>query len=164
MIREHARRYGLGRRRMQKAFSLVELMIVVAIIGILAALCMPYLHNHAAEAKEAAAKDNLRVFRDAIEFYAVRHNDTAPGYPGHDRTAVPTEDSFRLQLVVEANCLRKLPTNPFNNLETVRVIKDAEAFPSDGTGNYGWIYQPATRTIRLDWPGNDSVGVPYISY
>jgi prepilin-type N-terminal cleavage/methylation domain-containing protein len=149
---------------MQKAFSLVELMIVAAIIGILAALCMPYLHNHAAEAKEAAAKDNLRVLRDAIEFYAVRHGDTAPGYPGHDRTAVPTADSLRLQLTVEASCLRKIPANPFNNLDTVRIIRNAEAFPSDGTGDYGWIYQPATRKIRLDWPGQDSEGVPYLSY
>jgi len=148
---------------MQKAFSLVELMIVAAIIGILAALCMPYLHNHAAEAKEAAAKDNLRVLRDAIEFYAVRHGDTAPGYPGHDRAAVPTADSLRLQLTVEASCLRKIPANPFNNLDTVRIIRNAEAFPSDGTGDYGWIYQPATRKIRLDWPGQDSEGVPYLS-
>jgi prepilin-type N-terminal cleavage/methylation domain-containing protein len=149
---------------MRQAFSLVELMIVVAIIGILAALTMPYLHNHAAQAKEAAAKDDLRVLRDAIEFYAVRHGDTAPGYPGRDRTAVPTDDSLRLQLTVEANCLRKMPANPFNNLDTIRMIKNGEAFPSDGTGAYGWIYQPATRNIRVDWPGKDSSGVPFLSY
>lgn len=149
---------------MQKAFSLVELMIVTAIIGILAALCMPYLHNHAAQAKEAAAKDNLRVLRDAIEFYAVRHSDIPPGYPGRDRTAAPTEDSLRLQLTVEANCLRKIPVNPFNNLGTVRMIRNGDAFPSEGTGGYGWIYQPATRNIRLDWPGQDSSGVSYLSY
>ena len=149
---------------MRRAFSIVELMIVVAIIGIMAALCMPYLHNHAAEAREAAAKDNLRVLRDAIEFYAVRHGDTAPGYPGRDRTAVPTADSFRLHLVVEAACLRKIPSNPFNNMDTVRMIKNGDAFPSDGTGDYGWIYQPATRNIRLDWPGQDSAGASYITY
>ncbi len=149
---------------MRRAFSLVELMIVVAIIGILAALCMPYLHNHAAEAKEAAAKDNLRILRDAIEFFAVRHGDVAPGYPGHDRTATPTEDSFRLQLTVEAACLRKLPANPFNNLDTIHMIPNGDAFPAEGSGNYGWIYQPSTRNIRLDWPGNDSAGVPYLSY
>lgn len=149
---------------MRKAFSIVELMIVVAIIGILAALCMPYLHNHAAEAREAAAKDNLRVLRDAIEFYAVRHGDTAPGYPGHDRTAVPTADSLRLQLVVEAHCLQKIPANPLNNLDTVLMIKNEGAFPSDSTGSHGWIYQPGTRNIRLDWPGKDSAGVAYITY
>jgi prepilin-type N-terminal cleavage/methylation domain-containing protein len=149
---------------MRKAFSLVELMIVAAVIGILAALSVPYLHNHAAEAKEAAAKDNLRVLREAIKFYAVHHNDTPPGYPGNDRGAQPTEDSFRLQLILEQNYLRKVPPNPFNGLETLHIIGNAEGFPAEATGDYGWIYQPATGTIRLDRPGADSDGVQYLDY
>ena len=149
---------------MRKAFSLVELMIVASIIGILAALCVPYLQNHAAQAKEAAAKDNLRVLREAIKFYAVHHGDTAPGYPGNDRNAAPTEDSLRLQLIVESNYLRKIPVNPFNDLDTIHFIKNGQAFPAAATGNYGWVYQPATTTIRLDWPGMDSAGATYFDY
>jgi prepilin-type N-terminal cleavage/methylation domain-containing protein len=149
---------------MRNAFSLVELMIVAAVIGILAALSVPYLHGHAAEAKEAAAKDNLRVLREAIKFYAVHHNDTHPGYPGNDRSAQPTEDSFRLQLIIEQNYLRKVPRNPFNDLETLHIIGNAEGFPAEATGDYGWIYQPATGTIRLDWPGTDSAGARYLDY
>lgn len=149
---------------MRKAFSLVELMIVAAIIGILAALSIPYLHSHAAQAREAAVKDNLRVLREAIKFYAMRHSDTGPGYPGHDRSAAPTADCFRLQLTIEENCLRKIPANPFNDMDTMRMIGNYEAFPAAGTGDYGWIYKPATGDIRLDWPGQDSQGVPYLSY
>jgi prepilin-type N-terminal cleavage/methylation domain-containing protein len=147
-----------------RAFSITELMIVVAIIGILAALVVPYVRNHAAEAKDAATKDNLRVLRDAIKFYAVRHGDTAPGYEGDDTGVAPTADCFRRQLIVEQECLRKIPANPFNNLDTIRIIGDADAFPAQGTGAYGWIYQPATETIRVDWPGADSQGVPYTEY
>ena len=139
-------------------------MIVAAIIGILAALSVPYLHNNAAEAKEAAARDNLRVLREAIKFYAVHHNDTGPGYPGNDRSAQPTEDSFRLQLIVEQNYLRKVPRNPFSGFETLHIIGNAEGFPAEATGDYGWIYQPATGTIRVDWPGTDKDGVRYLDY
>jgi prepilin-type N-terminal cleavage/methylation domain-containing protein len=149
---------------MRKAFSLVELMIVAAIIGILAALSVPYLHNHAAEAKEAAARDNLRILREAIRFYAVHHGDTAPGYPGNDRNAAPTEDSLRLQLIVDAKYLRTIPPNPFNKLDTVRIIGNADAFPAQATGDYGWIYQPAAGNIRVDWPGEGADGVLYIAY
>lgn len=149
---------------MRNAFSLVELMIVAAVIGILAALSVPYLHNHAAEAKQAATKDNLRILREAIEFYAVHHNDTAPGYPGNDRRASPTESSFRLQLIVEQNYLRKVPRNPFNDLDTLHIIGNADGFPAEATGNYGWIYQPATGTIRVDWPGKDNTGTRYLDY
>ncbi|MBN1506105.1 MAG: prepilin-type N-terminal cleavage/methylation domain-containing protein [Sedimentisphaerales bacterium] len=149
---------------MRSAFSIAELMIVAAIIGILAALSIPYLHNNAADAKEAAARDNLRVLREAIKFHAVHHNDTAPGYPGNDRSVQPTEDNFRLQLIIEQNYLRKVPSNPFNGLETLRIIGNAEGFPTEATGGYGWIYQPATGTIRLDWPGADNGGMRYLDY
>lgn len=150
---------------MRKAFSLVELMIVAAVIGILAALCAPYLQDHAIEARRAAAKDNLRVLREAIRLYAVHHADTPPGYPGNSRSASPTEDSFQLQLTTdEQYCLRMVPDNPFNDLNTLHIIADDDLFPVQATGNYGWVYQPATGTIRLDWPGADGSGVLYFEY
>ena len=150
--------------RMTKAFSIAELIIIVAIIGILAALAVPHLRSHATEAKETAAKDNLRVLRDAISFYAVHHGDVAPGYEGDDPDVEPTATCFIRQMVDEANYLRKIPANPFNDLDTVRIIKDDDPFPTRGTGDHGWIYQPATGTIRVDWPGKDLKGVAYIEY
>lgn len=149
---------------MRRGFSIAELMIVAAIIGILAALVVPYMGNHALEAKEAATRDNLRILRDAIEFYAVRHGDTAPGYEGDNRQTQPTAECFRRQLVVEANCLRRIPTNPLNGLDTIRIIGNDEAFPAQGTGAFGWIYKPATGTIRVDWPGSDPQGALYATY
>jgi len=149
---------------MRKAFSLAELLIVVAIIGILAALTMPYVQNHAEQARESAAKDNLRVFRETIQFYAVRHNDLAPGYPGNDPSVAPTGDTFRLQMVVQESYLRKMPRNPFNDLDTLHIVGNADAFPAEGTGDHGWIYKPATHIIRIDWPGKDSAGIAFSTY
>jgi prepilin-type N-terminal cleavage/methylation domain-containing protein len=149
---------------MGRAFSIVELVIVVAIIGILAALCMPYLQNQAVEAKETAARDNLRVLRGMIRFYAVHHGDTPPGYEGNDRTIEPTAECFRRQMIVEASYLRRIPANPFNDLDTLCIIGNAEPFPTTATGQYGWIYQAATGTIRIDWSGKDTQGVPYLDY
>ena len=59
------------RMKNKKAFSLIELIIVVAILGILAAIVLPIFQSHSEEAKEAASKDNLRILRNMVQFYAV---------------------------------------------------------------------------------------------
>ena len=69
---------------MKKAFTLVELLIVVAILGIMAAVVMPLISDHVQKAKESAAKDSLRAMRGAIGAYAAKNNDVPPGYAQND--------------------------------------------------------------------------------
>lgn len=150
--------------QMKQAFSIVELIIVVAILGILAAIVLPQFQSHATQAKEAAAKDNLRVLRSAIELYAAKHSGVAPGYKDNDPSTAPSSDYFRQQTVLDSHYFVKMPQNPFNKLDTIKMIGNAEALPAEATGNFGWIYQPATETIRLDWPGVDKDGMRYYDY
>ncbi len=147
-----------------RAFSLTELVIVVAILGIMAAIVLPYFNGEATQAKSAAVKDNLRVLREAIELYTTKHGGVAPGYTGGSPSGTPDADCFVQQLIVEEECLRRMPENPFNDLATILMVADGDAFPSPATGDYGWIYQPATRTLRIDWPGCDLDDVPYLDY
>jgi prepilin-type N-terminal cleavage/methylation domain-containing protein len=144
------------------AFTLVELLIVVAILGILAAMTLPMLKGHITEAKEAAAKDNLRVLRNAIGLYAARHGGIPPGYP-YDNTSLPVLLTAFV-LGVRGNYLNALPENPFNNKTTFLMIANGSSFPAAPTGQYGWVYQPQTKTIKLDWPGTDKDGVSYYDY
>lgn len=113
---------------MGKAFSIAELVIVAAVIGILAALLMPTLHQHAMDAKEAAARENLQLLRAAIELYTARHQGIAPGYENNDPSTEPTAECFRIQAIVEDRCLLQIPENPFNNLDRVRIIGNDDAF------------------------------------
>lgn len=162
---EERAHYGLTwDTKVRKAFSIAELMIVVAIIGILAALVAPCLRDYAREAREAAAKDNLRILRGAIELYALQHGGVAPGYDLGDVNNQATVESFQRQMVVQDGYLRKMPKNPFNNLDTMHIVKNSEAFPTQAIGQYGWIYQPASKTICLDWAGTDRRGVRYFDY
>ena len=149
---------------MRKAFSIAELVIVAAIIGILAALVTPLLHGHALEAKEAAAREIVQLLRGAIELYAARHAGVAPGYPDNDPTSGPTAQQFQEQTTVQERCLLQIPQNPFNNLNRVRIIGNDDDFPGEATGQNGWIYQPATKIIHVDWPGSDRHGIRYFDY
>jgi type IV pilus assembly protein PilA len=53
----------------KKGFTLIELMIVVAIIGILAAIAIPNFMNYQCKAKQSEAKSNLGAIRTAQEVY-----------------------------------------------------------------------------------------------
>ncbi len=59
-------------------FTLVELIIVVSILGILAALVIPKFTNASVLAKVASTQDQLRSTRTALLRYQVDHNDTYP--------------------------------------------------------------------------------------
>ena len=154
-----------GARR-RGAFSLVELMIVVAILGILAAVALPALKNYTLQAKEASAKDTLRILRNAIELYALQHDGVAPGYQGDDPSAAMYSVTFKRQLTRNRAYLSEPPANPFSGQTVLKLIGNDEEFPDEPIMSdlYGWMYKPATKEIRLNWPGTDSDGILYFEY
>ena len=166
---------------MKKAFTLVEIIIVVTVLGILAAIVLPVFQGHITEAKSTAAKDNLRILRSVISLYAAEHNGAAPGFPGGDTSKTPIMAYYWFQLLYATTqqgayampttpgypfgpYFSELPENPFNNRWTVLVLDDTDDFPAEATGTYGFIYKPITKTIRLDWPGTDFEGASYYNY
>src|SRR5688500_12245653 len=65
-----------------KGFTLVELVVVVMILGILAAVAAPKLLTTSSTANENGLKQTLAVIRDAIERYAAEHGGQLPGEGG----------------------------------------------------------------------------------
>ena len=62
------------RKTIQKGFTLIELMIVVAIIGILAAIAIPSFLNQKSKAQDSQAKVIARTAQTAMETYATNNN------------------------------------------------------------------------------------------
>jgi type II secretory pathway pseudopilin PulG len=125
---------------------------------------VPQFQSHSIEAKIAVAKDNLRILRSAIDLYTAQHGGIPPGYENDDPQTSPTSSNFYKQLVVNRNYLSKIPKNPFNNRQNIRMIENSETFPQNPIDGYGWIYQAATKTIRLNWPSSDPDGIRYFDY
>ena len=68
--------------RAKSGFTLVEILIVVVILGILAAIVIPQFTSASVEAKESALVSNLQSMRSQIELYKIHHNDALPGTQG----------------------------------------------------------------------------------
>ena len=65
------------RNKNSKGFTLIELMIVVAIIGILAAVAIPAFIKYLRRSREAEAKENLgKIFKDVKDYYQANHVDS----------------------------------------------------------------------------------------
>ncbi len=86
-------------KRTKRGFTLVELMVVMAIIALLLALALPRYFNHLETSRETILKQDLAVMRDAIDKY---HGDRGR-YP----------DS--LDELVSARYLRSLPVDPITD-------------------------------------------------
>ena len=162
-------------------FTLVEIMIVVVLLGILAALVIPAFTNASEPAKEGVLRDQLRLLRMQVELYAGHHRGVPPGYPGGDTGVAPTAAAFEAQLTQytsEAGATNatyapgtplapytdRIPANPFNGLTSVRVLGDGDTIPAADGQTYGWFFKPATRQLVANTPGADAAGHAYTSY
>jgi general secretion pathway protein G len=175
-------------RKKTAGFTLVEVLVVVIIIGVLAAIVIPQFVGVSTDAKESALTANCSALRSAIEFYYHQHNGTYPGAKdsadgtaaGSDAVAV---SSFSAQLTQYSNSsgvtsttlnrtnfpygpyIKKgIPSNPINTKSTVEVIYGSETWPAAADDNTGWVFDPASGMFAANATGSDASGNTYFSY
>ena len=133
----------------RKGFTLVEILIVVIILGILAAIVIPQFTEASNDARESALASDLQTLRSQLELYRVQHLDT---YPGANMVTELTSKTQQDGTVDAAGnlgpYLQKFPTNDFvTNGNTVTTGTDA----AGTAGATGWMYNTATGQV---WPGD----------
>ncbi len=146
-------------KKTKAGFTLVEILIVVVILGILAAIVIPQFTQASTEARENSLRANLQTMRSQIELYKIQHNDTLPGTVA----GVTFENAMEeYTLITGASCLQSaanalgpylqsIPVNPFNLLDAVRANGAAAGANTDG-----WRYDTTANVLRADdiWDGD----------
>jgi len=107
--------------RAKSGFTLVEILIVVVILGILAAIVIPQFTGASTEAKESALVSNLQAMRSQIELYKIQHNDNLPGEDSSGDFATAMTSKTNQDGEVGATSthrfgpyMQKIPVNPFS--------------------------------------------------
>lgn len=135
-------------------FTLVEILIVVVILGVLAAIVIPQFSEASSKASLNTLRGNLQTFRSQIELYKVQHSDLLPG---QDSFGGDVEAAAFVEALINDDeygaYVNKIPANSFiaDAAERVAVtcVNDdaADAAPAGDEGT-GWWFNAANGDFR----------------
>ena len=130
------------RNRNEAGFTLVELMIVMLIIGVLAAIAIPSYMASIKSAREAVLKEDLHVMRQAIDSYTM------------DKEKAPQS----LDELVQNGYLKEIPMDPMTHSTTTWVTNTDDSLQSVDQSEGG------INDVHSGSDQNGSDGQPYSSW
>lgn len=151
----------LQRSKDTRAFTLVEILIVVVILGILAAIVVPQFAASSDDAKEASLVSMVKVLRKQIALYKLEHDDNGPHIgpeamaPGAviltRRLTEPTEITGKLGTNGPYGAyLASWPANPFSDPAVATNIQAGISRSPPRTGVTGWYYDMRSCNISAN--------------
>jgi prepilin-type N-terminal cleavage/methylation domain-containing protein len=146
-------------RRRGHCFTLIEVLIVVVIMAVLAAVVIPQFSSATDDAKLSALEYNLKVMREQVQIYAAHHlgefpdiqNDALPQLTGATdlggNIGAPGPAFPFGPYIKEA-----LPVNPFDQSNVVTAVQNPGQRPTQACGpREGWLYDKKSGAV---WPNH----------
>lgn len=178
--------YMSGQKRIcLRAFTLLEVIAVVIVLGILALIALPSVGDVTTTTGERSVRSNVAALRNAIELYVNQHNGVYPAGASDGSNGVGSEAAFVSQLtqysnaagVVSSTKSASHPYGPYmkfgvpsvtagtlNGNNGVSVSNSATALAADGSPTKGWKYSYVTGQIICNSTATDSDGIVFSTY
>ena len=127
-------------KRNARGFTLVEILIVVIILGILAAIVIPQFTNASNDARNNSVASTLQTARSQIELFKIQHADTPPLQAAMWTIMLGKSTTTEVGAAAATGTnfgpyLQQAPTNPLNG--------QSASSTAAGTA-YGWVYTTGT--------------------
>ncbi len=134
-------------RRNSSAFTLVEILIVVIVVGILAAIVVPQFSEANTDSQTSALQSNLRTIRAQLELYKLQHKETYPAFDTFTaqmtsytkETGEAKENKDATNGYILGPYLMSIPNNPFTKTNTVGA---------DDSTPTAWYYNATTGQFK----------------
>ena len=157
----------VGMLRTRRAgFSLIELVIVIAILGILAAVAVPRMSRGAAGAPSSRLRADLATMRSALELYYVEHNNTYPAVADFSDALVNqftdvdgNLNATKTGVFIYGPYLKEVPTLQVGTRKGSTGVAAADA------AGIGWLYNETTGAITANTgTATDDAGTLFTTY
>ncbi|HSU69646.1 MAG TPA: prepilin-type N-terminal cleavage/methylation domain-containing protein [Tepidisphaeraceae bacterium] len=163
----------------KKGFTLIEILIVVIILGILAAIVIPQFSNASTAAKASSLATAGQTLRSQVAYYKLQHNDVLPGTSGTGSSASFDAAKFWTDMTTQTDATGAayvagtsltgpfgpyMQSVPLNNINAASTVVNATLMPgSTATSVCGWEYDWGTAanpgTGRIYGTGTDFLTV-----
>jgi prepilin-type N-terminal cleavage/methylation domain-containing protein len=162
------------RQRGRAAFTLIEMLIVIVILGILAMVIIPQISTSTDDAKLNTLRTNLSAMRNSVELYYAQHNSVYPGAVLGG--AASASEAFVQQLTRYTDAAGIIATvksgtnslgpyikggalakNPFNNKSDVTLdTTEGDITVKASSGTTGWKFYSKTGVLIADDGAHDN--------
>ena len=145
----------------RSGFTLVEILIVVVILGILAAIVIPQFTEASTEAKTSSLVTDLQSVRSQIQLYKIQHLDQIPGtQAGNDfvtaMTTYTLQDGSSAAVQEPADgvygpYLNQIPSNQFIATAALQDdVTEAAVTPAAADNTTGWFFNTVTGEFKAN--------------
>jgi general secretion pathway protein G len=146
-------------KRNARGFTLVEILIVVIILGILAAIVIPQFTSASSDARNSSLSSTLQSLRSQCELFKTQHNDTPPSAAANlwsslqNKSTMGDTSAASTTVGTFGPYVQNPPLNPLNN----------SSFVSSAAGaTVGWVYSIGTNGYYIS--ATNTTGTGFMTY
>ncbi len=131
-----------------RGFTLVELLIVVIILGILAAVVIPQFTDASTDTKVSSLMENLSIIRKQLDLYKNHHGQYPTNFVDGMTKKTDADGTVNAATGKYGPYIQRVPTNPFTSGGTGNDVTSTAAAPSKA-----WFYDSTTGEFKANDAG-----------